>query len=241
VTAVLCGTHGDTAGHNPVFCDRYPTRTCVAGNGGVRSSGDKCILHPTWDGNGTARRRCDCQHQGGRGLGLRSMVNTCEPLINVVMEHKPKVLGCLRQPNSLVGIHRLGLKGKGPGMGAPNSPTADVASPAERRDLTYAGTCAERGKPVDLPVVTATRESEPQGELMGLLVKDGGRSECLPVMRWIGVERGGCTVSTAERVHHPARKRADFLSRSLVTRKFGKPLSRGKADDGGLRPSWCAL
>jgi hypothetical protein len=41
-------------------------------------------------------------------------------------------------------------------------------------------------------------------------------------------------VSTADRVHHPARKRADFLPRSLVTRKFDKPLSRGKADDGGL-------
>ena len=47
-------------------------------------------------------------------------------------------------------------------------------------------------------------------------------------------------MSATERVHHPARKRArtypfdDFLPRSLVTRKFGKPLLRGKADDGGL-------
>jgi hypothetical protein len=31
-------------------------------------------------------------------------------------------------------------------MGAPNSPIADVASPAERRNLTYAGTGTERGK-----------------------------------------------------------------------------------------------
>jgi hypothetical protein len=126
-------------------------------------------------------------------------------------------------------------------MDAANSSTADVALPAERRNLTYAGTCTERGKPVGLPVVTATRESEPQGELMGLRVEDGGKSECLPVMGRIGVEPGGCTVSAAERVHHPTRKRADFRSRSLVTRKFDKPLSRGKADDGGLRPSWCAL
>jgi hypothetical protein len=108
-------------------------------------------------------------------------------------------------------------------MGAPNSSIADVEPPAERRNLTYAGICAERGKPVDLPVVTATRESEPQGEPMGLRVEDGGRSECLLVMGRIGVEPGGCTVSTAERVHHPARKRADFLPRSLVTRKFDKP------------------
>ncbi len=126
-------------------------------------------------------------------------------------------------------------------MGAPNSPIADVEPPAERRNLTYAGACTERGKPVGLPVVTATRESEPQGEPMGLLVGDGGRSECLPVMGRIGVEPGGCTVSVAKRAHHPTRKRADFLSRSLVTKTFGEPLSRGKANDGGLRPGWCAF
>ncbi|MDY7077316.1 MAG: hypothetical protein SXV54_10370, partial [Chloroflexota bacterium] len=125
---------------------------------------------------------------------------------------------------------------KGSGMGAPNSPIADVEPSAERQNLTYAGTCTERGKPVGLPVDASARESEPQGEPMGLRVEDGGKSECPPVMGGIGVEPGGCTVSAAERVHYPTRKRADLLSRSLVTRKFGKPLSRGKADDGGLRP-----
>ena len=126
-------------------------------------------------------------------------------------------------------------------MGAPNSPIADVVPPAKRRNLTCAGTCAKRGKPIGLPVVTATWESEPQGELMGLWVEDGGKSECLPVMGRIGVEPGGCTVSAADRVHHPTRKRADFLPRSLVTRKFGEPLSRGKANDGGGNTGWCAL
>jgi hypothetical protein len=121
-------------------------------------------------------------------------------------------------------------------MGAPNSPIADDALPAERRNLTYAGTCTERGKPIGLPVVTSTRESEPQGKPTGLWVGDGGKSECLLVMRRIGVEPGGCTVSAAKRVHHSTPKRADFLSRSLVTRKLDKPLSRGKADDGGLWP-----
>ena len=102
------------------------------------------------------------------------------------------------------------------------------------------GTCTERGKPVGLPMDVSIRESEPQGEPMGLRVGDGGRSECLPVMGRIEVEPGGCTVRTAEGVHL-TRKRADFLSRSLVTRKFGEPLSRGKANDGGLKPGWCAL
>jgi hypothetical protein len=76
---------------------------------------------------------------------------------------------------------RLGPKGKGSSMSAPNSLIADVAPPAERRNLTYAGTCTERGKPIGLPVDTATRESEPQGEPMDLRVGDGGRSECLLV------------------------------------------------------------
>ena len=166
---------------------------------------------------------------------MRSMVNICEPLINVVMENKRKVL---RHPGR---VETLGPKGKGSGMGAPNSPIADVAPPAERRNLTYAGTCTERGKPVGLPMVTAIRESEPQGEPMGLWVEDGGRSECLPVMGRIGVEPGDCAVRTAREVHHPTRKRADFLSRSLVTRKFGEPHSGGKANDGRLSPGWCAL
>ena len=109
-------------------------------------------------------------------------------------------------------------------MGAPNSSIADAVLSAERRNLTYAGTCAERGKPVALLVDVSTQESEPQGEPMDLRVRDGGKSECLPVMGGIGVEPGGCTVSAAKRVHHSTRKRADFLSRSLVTRKFGKPL-----------------
>ena len=114
------------------------------------------------DGNEPVRGHCDCQHQSGRGLGLRGMVNICEPLINVVIEDKPKVLGCI----GIIGqsnparVHRLGPKGKGSGIGAPNSPIADGAPPAERRNpslrsgqaLTHAGTGTERGKPVGLPL-----------------------------------------------------------------------------------------
>ncbi len=84
------------------------------------------------------------------------MVNICESLINVVSCDKPKVLTWLPKE-----AHRLEPKGKGSSMGAPNSPITDVAPPAERRNLTYAGTCTERGKPVDLLVDTSTRESEP--------------------------------------------------------------------------------
>jgi len=160
---------------------------------------------------------------------LRSMVNICEPLINVVICDKPKALTWLPKE-----AHRLGPKGKGPGMGAPNSPIADVAPPAERRNLTYAGTCTERGKPVGLPVDTSTRESLPQGKPMGLRVGDGGRSECLPVMGRIGVEPGDCAVRTDKGVHHSTRKRADFPIWSLITREFGEPSQEGKHKTAGI-------
>ena len=47
---------------------------------------------------------------------------------------------------------RLGPKGRWSGLGAPNSPSAAVASPAERRDLPHPGTPMERGKPVAVPL-----------------------------------------------------------------------------------------
>jgi len=73
------------------------------------------------------------------------MVNPGELLINVVTENKRKVL------NRPERRKRLGQKGKGSGMGAPNSPIADVEPPAERQNLTHAGTGTERGKLVGLP------------------------------------------------------------------------------------------
>ena len=44
-------------------------------------------------------------------------------------------------------------------------------------------------------------EGEPQGPLTGQQVKEDGARECSPVMGGIGVAR---------KLHHPARKRADF-------------------------------
>ncbi len=59
------------------------------------------------------------------------MVKITEPLINVVNENKPKVL---RVPAR---NRRLGPKGKGSSIGVPNSPIADEALPAKRRNLTH--------------------------------------------------------------------------------------------------------
>lgn len=55
----------------------------------------------------------------------------------------------------------------------------------------------ERGKLITSPA----RAGKPQGKLLELWVKESGKSECRPVMGWIGIER---------KRHHPARKRADF-------------------------------
>ncbi len=59
------------------------------------------------------------------------MVNICEPLINIVILNKPKVL---RVPKR---NHRLGPKGKGSGRGAYKSPSADEAPPVKRRNLSH--------------------------------------------------------------------------------------------------------
>jgi hypothetical protein len=57
---------------------------------------------------------------------MHGMANRCEPLINVVIDHKPKVLTGLT--NRYVA-----------GSGVPNSPDADTPTPsAERRSLPHA-------------------------------------------------------------------------------------------------------
>jgi hypothetical protein len=59
------------------------------------------------------------------------MVNPGEPLLNVVNENKPKVLSVPKRNR------RLGPKGTGSSPGGPNSPGADGAPPAERRNLSH--------------------------------------------------------------------------------------------------------
>ena len=60
------------------------------------------------------------------------MVNICESLINVVSWNKRKMLKVSTRSRT------LGPKGKWPGMGTTRLPIADVAPPANRRDLTHA-------------------------------------------------------------------------------------------------------
>ena len=95
------------------------------------------------------------------------MVNIREPLINVVIEDKPKVLKSLRRAD------RLGPKGKRSGIGAPNSPIVDGEPPAKRRDPSATlragsnprrqGTCAKRGKLIGCPHSESSQELGPEG------------------------------------------------------------------------------
>lgn len=76
------------------------------------------------------------------------LVNKCESLINVVSSDKRKRLLRLNQKN-----------GKWSGTVALTSPVADVAPPAEKRDLIDSVVFIERGKPVILPNEEALRKA----------------------------------------------------------------------------------
>lgn len=67
--------------------------------------------------------------------------------------------------------------------GSCDSLIADVVSPAYRQGLTHLGIDAEHGKPVFLP----SRESEPEGEPIGVRVTHRGESEGRSLMGRIRV------------------------------------------------------
>jgi hypothetical protein len=83
------------------------------------------------------------------------MVNPGEVLLKAVMFVQPGT--------EVEGADRLGPKGMWPGAGVQRSPAADGAPPAERHDLTHAGTDEERGKPVVLPRGKANRKASRWG------------------------------------------------------------------------------
>ena len=56
--------------------------------------------------------------------------------------------------------------------------------PAKRVNLTCHVIQLERGKPITSPA----RAGKPQGELLELWAEESGKSECHPVMGWIGIE-----------------------------------------------------
>jgi hypothetical protein len=113
------------------------------------------------------------------------MTNICEPVIKIVKSDKPKWLTGLSQ------------KGKEARRSSPNCGLVDQSLPG--REQVSNPTYSLRWN-LETPYISH-RESEPQGEPMGMREWDGTRSECRSVMGWIGIE--------SYRQHHPTRKRAD--------------------------------
>lgn len=66
----LCCERKDS-GQHLLFCQQYPTGTCVAGNGGVRSSRHNVASSKEGDQSVSGDR--DCQQQGGREPGSSGM------------------------------------------------------------------------------------------------------------------------------------------------------------------------
>lgn len=113
------------------------------------------------------------------------------------------------QPKGLIGC---GQNGKGSRICVCSSHITDGVPSANSQYLTLHVQCEKRGKPIVLlsdTIFTPNREeSEPQGQPMGLWVEDVGKSECQPVIGWIGI-------ASKFRQHHSTRKRADFRRVSL--------------------------
>jgi RNA-directed DNA polymerase len=77
-------------------------------------------------------------------------------------------------------------------------------------------------------VVTATWESEPQGEPMGLWVEDGGKSECLPVVGRIEVESRHADREIGLTGDITSHESGPTSTWSLVTKELGEPSKQGK-------------
>lgn len=115
------------------------------------------------------------------------MANRCEPLINVVMQNRPKVL--------CVNAEGLNQKVCGPVQGY-GLPCADKSG---HRRIGGAYTIGVHARNVLSPYSAPARagDSNPQGAPIGMRVGDRGESKRRPVM---GRIRACCS----------ARKRADF-------------------------------
>src|SRR5258708_12346343 len=72
VASVAVGT--ESSGPNPMFCHRYPTKTCAWSNLGVGSSWDN-EASPDKGGDSTVRHGRTCYHQSGRYLRSNKRVN----------------------------------------------------------------------------------------------------------------------------------------------------------------------
>jgi hypothetical protein len=99
------------------------------------------------------------------------MANTSESLINVVIDHKLKMLTSL-------------TKGYVVGSGARNSPDADEVTTGGEAGPNP---CLVRMRNVVSRTCSSSEESGPQGPVIAWPVQDEGRSEGQSVIDWIEV------------------------------------------------------
>ena len=181
-------------------CHQYPTKACGRSNPTVRCPWDN-VASLRRSGVCFARNGRDCQHQGGRELGSGGRVNPGEPLVNVVMKSKPKVLTGLDQ------------NGAGPVQGLATPLPQPSRSPAKRRNPPHpSGTRAERGNPVAL--LGNSQDSLSQGRPTERRRKEGGKSQGRSVMERIGSAPQGKIL---------LRESGPTSTRSLFTRELDQP------------------
>lgn len=170
-------------GYNQLFCQLFPTDTCVVGNDGVRSCRDN--VASSEDAGRSARKDRDCQPQDGREPGMDGRVNTSESYATTVIAQPAKEAAPLKP------------KGAWSGWESQWYSHANVEPPVERRDPPRSVLKAERGNPVSPP----SRAGRPQGKLWEMREPESETSEGPAVTAGI--------VVAPLRQHHHTGNRAD--------------------------------
>jgi len=157
-----------------MFSHQSPIGPCVGGNPGVRSVRDNVasVFGRVTTPRGSVAT-ASSKAVGSQGCGARStQVNR---RLTVVIMNMPKELtGMSQTARSPVGAFFLSLR-------------ADIALPADRRDLNPIGVVSERNV-VSPNGPTGIVESDPRGLPVPVGVKDAGESERRPVIGRIGVQ-----------------------------------------------------
>ena len=121
-------------GRDPLFCQWFPTGTCVSGNAAVRSFRDKSILASADQGG--VSRSDDCEPRCSREKEMDSRVNASESLSEPSSGSK-----------ELKRLLSSAQNGTWSGRCAESSHRADAVPPEDRRDLRSPVGNVERGNP----------------------------------------------------------------------------------------------
>ena len=162
-----------------------------------------------------------------------SMVNTCEPVIKIVMASKPKWLSFGKQAwAKMASGSERGFNGAAP---------LDKAPAGRQRvpNLTHAST-AERGNPVHFPQaprLDARLCNETEVSASGTAVRWSDRCAGLRCRK----KRMPCCNGADTGCHMTGRESEPTSDWSFIARESEKPPAGENADDGCPQGTWCAL